>query len=475
MEDDRTEPAGNRPWATLGVAATAVFMAFLDVTVVNIVFPDLRRSFDEDSLADLSWVLNAYNVVFAALLVPGGRLADRFGRRRTYLFGLWTFVAASALAAVAPTAWTLVAARVLQAAGAAIMIPTSLALVLPKFPASMRATATGLWGGSAGVAAAAGPSLGGVLAEVADWRWVFILNVPVGLATIVATHRIVRRDEAVGGTAIPDPIGTMQLAIGTAALALGIVKGPDWSWGDTRILVSFTAATVLLALFVRRCLREPEPVIEPALFRVRSFATANVATFVFSSAFYAVLLSVVLFMTGVWKYSFLEAGFALTVAPATAAITAGLGGRLADRFGAWPVAAPGAAIFAVGCVLYAVMLEPEPDFLGAYAPAAILTGGGVGLTFASLTSAAVTDLPESRFATGTAVVSTTRQLGAVLGVSALIAILQAADPGDALHAYDIAWTMMAAAGVAAAVVGLAALIRGLGREARAPLERRVRA
>src|SRR4051794_17681832 len=171
-----------RRWKVLIVTAVAVFIGFLDVTVVNVAFPDIERSFHGDSVAGLSWILNAYNIVFAALLVPAGRIADLVGRRPLFFVGLGTFLAASALCAAAPTLGVLVGARVVQAAGAAVLVPTSLGLLLPEFPLEMRATATALWGATGAIAAAAGPSIGGVLVDATNWRWVFLINIPIGLA-----------------------------------------------------------------------------------------------------------------------------------------------------------------------------------------------------------------------------------------------------------------------------------------------------
>ena len=209
-----------RKWKVLLVTAVAVFMGFLDVSIVNVAFPDIARSFSGTSQATLSWVLNAYNVVFAALLVPAGRAADLVGRRRMFFIGLGVFLAASALCAAAPSAGALIAARVLQAVGAAILIPTSLGLLLPEFPAAQRATATSIWAATGAVAAATGPSLGGVLVEAADWRWVFLINLPIGLIALIPARRLLReyKDESHG--AIPDLAGAALLMAGVGLIAL---------------------------------------------------------------------------------------------------------------------------------------------------------------------------------------------------------------------------------------------------------------
>src|SRR5688500_11211357 len=224
-----------RRWKVLIVTAVAVFMGFLDVTIVNVAFPDIESTFGGASRADLSWILNAYNIVFAALLVPAGRLADLVGRRRMFMIGVSAFVAASVLCGIAPSPELLVGARVLQAAAGAILVPTSLALLLPEFAPEKRATAVAIWGATGAVAAALGPSLGGVLVEEAGWRWVFFLNVPIGLLALVPARRLLRETRDPAG-ALPDVLGTALLVAGVGTLALGIVKGPEWGWDSVRVL-----------------------------------------------------------------------------------------------------------------------------------------------------------------------------------------------------------------------------------------------
>jgi EmrB/QacA subfamily drug resistance transporter len=425
------------------------------VTIVNVAFPDIERDFAGASRADLSWVLNAYNIVFAALLVPAGRLADLLGRRRLFLAGVVGFVAASMLCGLAPSAGWLVAARVVQAVAGAILVPTSLALLLPEFPPERRATAVAIWGATGAVAAALGPALGGLLVDGLGWRWVFFLNVPIGLAALVPARRLLREARDPGGV-VPDALGTALLVVGVAALALAIVKGADWGWSSARVLGAFAAAAVLLPAVVLRSARHRAPVIELGLFRVRSFSVSIAGMFVFSTAFYALLLSNVLFLTGVWGYSILEAGFAVTPGPLMAALTAPFAGRLSDRFGQRVVALPGALFFAAGCSLFAAGMDVTPDYAAEYLIPTMLTGAGVGFSFASWGSAAVAQLPAARFATGSAVLACVRQVGAVLGIAALVATLDAAPVTDPVSGFVDAWTMMAVSGgvVAALAIGL---------------------
>jgi EmrB/QacA subfamily drug resistance transporter len=456
-----------RRWKVLAVTAVAVFMSFLDVTIVNVAFPDIQRDFAEATRADLSWVLNAYNIVFAALLVPAGRIADLVGRRRMFLIGVVAFLATSLLCGLAPSAELLVGARVLQAAAGAILVPTSLALLLPEFPLEKRATAVAIWGATGAVAAALGPSLGGVLVDAAGWRWVFFLNVPIGLLALVPARRVLRETRNADAV-LPDALGSALMVAGVGALALGIVKGSDWGWGSAAVLGSLGAATLLLPAVVLRSARHRAPVIELGLFRARSFAVANVGMLVFSSAFYALLLANVLFLTQIWGYSILEAGFAVTPGPLMAALTAPIAGRLADRFGQRVVALPGALLFAAGCTLFATGVGAPPSYVSEYLGPTMLTGAGVGFSFAAWGSAAVAELPGTQFATGSAVLACLRQIGAVLGIAVLVAVLDAAPVHDPLSRFTAAWTLMAVA--AGAVAALALALGRLGVGAAAPAE-----
>ena len=292
-----------RRWKVLIVAAVAVFMGFLDVTIVNVAFADLQRDFSDAARADLSWVLNAYNIVFAALLVPAGRLADIVGRKRMFMVGIGVFLLASVLCGIAGSVETLVAARVLQAAGGAILVPTSLALILPEFPGSQRATAIAIWTATGAIAAAIGPSLGGVLVEEGGWRWAFFVNLPIGLLALVPARRLLTEARDPDARTLPDALGSVVLVAAVGLLALGIVQGPDWGWGSTRVIAAIAAGALLLPLVVLRSARHPAPVIEPALFRIRSFAVANAGMGLFSFAFYAVILANILFLTEIWGWS----------------------------------------------------------------------------------------------------------------------------------------------------------------------------
>src|SRR4051794_27132488 len=441
-----------RRWQVLLVTSVAVFMSFLDVTIVNIAFPDIRASFPESSLSQLSWILNAYSIVFAAALVPAGRLADRFGRRRFFFLGTFVFLGASVACGAAGSVDVLIGARAVQALGGAMLVPASLGLLLPEFPLERRATATALWGATGAVAAATGPSLGGVLVQWTDWRLVFFVNLLIGAAVLVPARRLLRETRDPDRGAVPDALGVVLLAGGVGALALAIVQAPDWGWGSDRAIAAFAVAAAALAGFVWRSATHPHPVVELELFRVRSFAAACLGVGIFSLGFYALLLSGILFLTGVWHYSILKAGFAVTPGPLMAATASAAAGRIADRYGQRVVAAPGGLVFALGCLVLVAGVDATPAYLTAYLPATLLTGTGVGLSFAGFSSAAVAELPPARFATGSAIASCFRQIGAVLGIAVLIAVL---GPAPGLPDFNTAWSLMAATGTTAALVALA--------------------
>lgn len=431
----------------LAVSSLAAFLAFLDVTIVNIAFPAITAAFPTTSAADLSWIFTAYNVTFAALLVPAGRLADLLGRRRAFLTGLALFGIASAACAAAPTVGLLVAARTVQAVAAALLAPSSLALLLPAFPPERRGFAVGTWGAMGGIAAATGPALGGLLVDGLGWRAVFLVNLPVVVITLVAGALVMTESRDLTSR-LPDLLGVVLLGGGVALLAWGIVGG-ETSWTAPATLARVVGGLALLVLFAWRSGRVADPLVEPALFRVRAFRASILGYLVFSAAFYALLLANVLYLTGVWHYSVLLAGLAVTPGPLMAATGSALGGRLTDRFGARAVIVPGALLFAAGCALFATGIGPDPAYLTHFLPATLLTGAGVGGVFSGLGVAAVAALPPNRYATGSAVGTCARQIGAVFGISALLSGLAA---GAHFHT---AWTLMVIAACATAAAGFA--------------------
>ncbi|MFC8516438.1 DHA2 family efflux MFS transporter permease subunit [Streptomyces sp. NPDC057257] len=457
----RAEPtAAHNPRAVLTVLSLAAFMASLDTFVVNVAFDAIGTSFSGSSIANLSWVLNGYAIVFAALLVPLGRLADRIGRKRMFLQGLGLFTAASVACAVAPGLWWLVVFRLLQAAGAAAITPTSLGLLLAAVPAGKRLGYVRIWTTVAGIAAAGGPVIGGLLVT-ASWRWVFLINLPVGIVAFVAARRVVpdSRDTAV--TRIPDGLGAGLLTVGVGALALAIVKGGDWGWGSEDTIAVFVLAVAALAGFVWRAEHHPVPVVDPALYRVRTFAAANLAMLAFSLGLAGYLLMVVLWLQNVWHWSTIATGFGVAPGPAMVPLVAVLTQRLAHRVQAGALAAVGSVLFAVAAVVNLLLLGPHGTrYASELLPGQLIAGLGIGLTLPTLLAAATAGLPPHRASTGSGVINMTRQIGFVLGVSIVVAILGApASYAAAHHAFQHGWWTIAAAELVAAVSCLGLLRR----------------
>ncbi|HEX9063615.1 MAG TPA: MFS transporter, partial [Streptosporangiaceae bacterium] len=273
----RPHPAASRTGAIVAVLALAVFMSSLDLFIVNLAFPYIGRQYPGTTLGSLSWVLNAYTIVFAAVLVPAGRWADRIGRRRVFLLGLAGFVAGSLLCGLAPGVPALIAARVVQAAGAGLMVPASLSLLLASVPAARRAAAIGTWSAFGALGAALGPVIGGLLVQ-ADWRWVFWINLPVGLAAILLALRVVPESRDEHANRRPDVAGAILLAAAVGLVALALVKAPGWGWGSARFLGTLAAAIAAGTAMVLRSRVHHSPVIELGLLRSRMFSGSFAAS-----------------------------------------------------------------------------------------------------------------------------------------------------------------------------------------------------
>lgn len=441
-----------RKWLVTIIVCSGVFMAALDLFIVNIAFPSIERDYAGSSLGSLSWIVSGYSIVFAALLVPAGRWADAFGRKRAFALGLMVFVLASAACALAPSVQLLVAARVVQAAGAALMVPTSLGLILPEFEPIERPAAIGIWAATGAIAAAAGPPLGGLLVQL-DWRWVFLVNVPVGLAALLATRRVLteRRER---NPVAPDVPGAIAFAVAIGALVLAIVQGQDWGWGSAGVIGLAALAVVLLAGIWWRSNRHPSPLIDPQLFRVRTFSLAVGASVLFFAGFAAMLLNGVLFLTTIWHESVLSAGLMLFPGPFMAAAFSVPSARLAARVGYRVPGIAGASLFLVGSLWWITQTHGAPAYVYQYLPAMAISGAGVGLVLPTLTGAGAASLPPERFATGAAVLTMGRQVGSALGIALLVAVLGA---GSATLAdFHAAW-LISALGAVSTGVAFAAL------------------
>lgn len=441
-------------WKILGLTNLAVFAASLDATVLFVAFPSIQGTFSDVSTAQLSWVLNAYTVVFAALLVPAGRLADRVGQRKVFLSGVATFTVASMLCGMAPSPDLLIAARSLQAIGGAMLIPASLALILVAFPKSKRSTAVSLWGAVGALAAVVGPSLGAAIVQTGGWRWAFFLNLPIGAAAIMLGSRLLFESRNPDATDVPDVIGVLLSIAGVGLTALGIVQSEEWGWNDNRTIGALVVGVALLTVFLSRSARVKSPALDLKLFNDPNYRFANLATLVFGVAFNAMFLGLVLFLTQAWGYSTLRAGLAITPGPLMVVFVAPLAGRIADVRGHRILIVPGGLVFALGGLLLYARAQATPSFFDTWLPAAILIGVGVGLSLPALSSSAVYNLPPNRFAIGSAVNQAIRQLGAVLGVALVIALLGRPSPSQVLSAFDRIFALLIVCGLLTSLISM---------------------
>jgi NTE family protein len=359
---------------------------------------------------------------------------------------------------VAPSVPLLVTGRVFQGVGAALLVPSSLGLLLAASLPVTRAQTVALWGGAAALAVALGPSLGGVLISAAGWRSAFYINLPVAAVAWLAGRRWVPPDPQPARFVGGDYGGVVLISLAIAGLVLAISEGPDWGWADWRVVAATTVAVGSGGAFIRHCRRHPEPVVDLQLFRARSFTVANAATVTYGIGFFAMLLGSVLFLTEIWHYSTLRAGVAISPAPLLVALLSGPAGRLAARIGFRPVIATGSLVFALGMGWYAAASGSRPAYVTVWLPGLLLVGIGIGLAFPVLGAAAASSLPAERFAVGSAVNQTCRQFGGALGVAVLVALLGKHTTGPAaVSAFGHLWILSAT--MAALTGALSLLLR----------------
>ncbi len=439
---------------TLTIASLATLATFLDTTILYVAFPDITATFTSTSATELSWVLNAYTIVFAALLIPAGKLADRVGHRRVFLAGSAAFTVASMACGLAPTAGVLIVFRIVQAAGAAALIPSSLALVMHAFPRDQIPRAVAIWGAAGAVAGALGPTLGAAIVEGLGWRWAFFLNLPVGVFTVVAGARTLR-ESSDPATRVPSIVGVALVAGSASLLSYGVVESHRFGWLSGRTALVVGAGLVALAVFVAHQRRTVAPALDLDLFAIPNFTWGNLAMLAFGIAFSAMFFGSILFLTEVWHWSILEAGFGVAPGPALVAFVAPRAGTLAGRIGQRPILVAGGILYALGGLYRAVQLGPEVDYLRDYLPSMLLTGLGVGCCFPQLSSVVAQALPANRIGIGGAALQAIRQFGGTFGVALTIAFLGApASTADAMAGFDRIWWLIVAGGLTTTVLAL---------------------
>jgi EmrB/QacA subfamily drug resistance transporter len=412
----------NRKWWTLGAMCLALFMIMLDNTVVNVALPSIQRDLDT-SISGLEWIVNGYTLSFAVLLVIGGRLGDIFGRRKMFVLGVVIFTLSSVTAGFAVDNFSLVASRVVQGAGAALMMPGTLSIITDAFPPSERGKAIGTWAGVSAVALAIGPVLGGFLTEHVDWRAIFFINVPVGALAILAATFAVResRDTTVGRRV--DVLGVTVLTVSLTALVLALIEGNTWGWESTAIISLIAGSVVAFILFVVVERRVRAPIIEFALFNSRNFIGAVTVAFIISFAMLGVFFFFALYMQNILGYSPLEAGVRFLPTTLVIMVLAPLAGRLADRIGPrWPMVL-GMTLISVSLYLLST-IEVGTTF-SHILPGFMLLGAGIGMTMSPMSTAAMNSVATAKAGVASGVLSMFRMVGGTFGIAALGALFQA--------------------------------------------------
>jgi EmrB/QacA subfamily drug resistance transporter len=456
--------AGPRRGWTLALASLGAFMSALDVVVVSTALPTLRTQFGA-SLPDLEWTINAYSLTFGCLMLTGAALGDRFGRRRMYAAGLLVFVLGSALAALAPSAGLLIAARVVQGAGGAVLVPLTLTLISDAFPVEQRGTAIGIWGGITGLGVAAGPVVGGAIVQGISWHWIFWLNVPVGLA--VAALSMVRLRESRGPRPQLDIVGLILAGTGLFALTWAPVRAPDYGWASAQVIGSLAAGVVLMAGFVAWERRARYPMLPLGYFRRRAFSTANtVVFFQFVSLIGSLFFITQLFQIGL-GYSPLAAGLRILVWMATPMLVAPVAGALADRIGNRPFMLAGLVLQASGLGWLAAVTRPGVSYGTLVAPL-IMAGVGISMCFPTVANAVTSSVPPQDVGVAAGTNNALNALGGVFGVAILAAVFAAhgsyASPSSFVAGFRPAeWVAAATAGVGIIGAALAPSKRQLAR------------
>jgi len=411
------------PWPVFWVASVAAFLVSLDSTMLYAAFGALRAGFPGATAADLSWVLNAYTVVYAAMLIPAGGLADAHGRKRVFMVGVTVFIAASAACGLAGSVPWLVAARVLQAVGAALLTPASLSIVLAAFAQNKRALTVSLWGAVGGFAAAVGPSLGSFVVQTIGWPWAFFINLPIGAISLWCGAYLL--DESARATVRRkvDAVGMALLIVAVGAITLAIVEAESPAWTRERLAAALSTGVIALVAFITWAARVREPLVDLHLFRHRTYSAVNAATLTFGIAFAMMFFTFFFYMANVWHYSQALAGLAIVPGPLTVIPVAIVSGRLAGRIGHRPFLVGGALLYAAAGAWLLFVPGTEPSYLTHWLPGLFLTGASVGLVMPSLSGAAVSQLPAAHYAVGSAVNQATRQIGAVIGVALTVLLL----------------------------------------------------
>jgi EmrB/QacA subfamily drug resistance transporter len=430
-----------RPKVALVTASLAMLLISFNATATNVAFPSIERDFPSYSLSTLSWVVSAFNITQTTMMLVAGRLADRRGRRTIFLWGMAVMAVGSLLTGIAPTVPLLIAARVMQAVGAAMVLPTSLAAVLPEFPIERHGTVVSVWAGVGVFGSTAAPSAAAVVVELSGWRAIFLAVVPVAVLAGFVGRRVLSDSRA---DTEPGPLDVLGAVVGTVALgsfALGIVQAPRWGWGSPATLGSLALAAVLFPAFVFRCRSHDEPLLNLDLFSERGFTVSTLASGFLAVSTTATWLLYPLFMANVWGYSTFEIGAAITPGPAVMVFVNMWSGRHADIHGYARVMSVGSFLPCIGTLWLALFFQPGFSYVFGFLPATVLIGTGMGMAMGPMNSAALRDIPHAALGEANAAYNTVRSLGASLGVAFAVAILGDLDRPDLPAAFQRAMFM----------------------------------
>lgn len=428
---------------------------YLDTSILFVAFPDISRDFGDASASTLSWVLNAYTIAFAALLVPAGKLADRLGHRRAFLLGSVIFTIASLMCGFAPNVAFLIVSRILQGVGAAVLVPASLALVMAAFPRERLPFVVAIWGAIGAASAALGPSLGALIVDSFGWRWAFYINLPIGIVTVAAGVRFLAesRDPNVR---IPSLTGVVLIAASAGLLIYGLVESDAVGWASAQTLLVMLAGLVLLGLFVVSQKRTEAPTLDLELFSLNNFRWGNIAMFAYNLSFTAMFFGMILFLVDVWDWSILKAGVGVAPGPAVAALLAPRLGKQATVVGQRPLVIAGGLIAASSGLYRLLLLDDSVDYWLDFFPPLMIAAMSIGLVFPQVTSAAVQSLPANRTGVGGAVTQAVRQFAGSFGVAITIALLTAArGRSDLLSGFNQLWSLVIVGGLLTAACGTA--------------------
>jgi len=416
--------ARTNPWLVLLVLTTGFFMIMLDTTIVNVAIPAMSTGLNT-TLDQILWVLNAYVMVYAVLLITAGRLGDLYGQRSLFAIGLFVFTVASALCGLSQNPAELIAARVLQGVGGALLTPQTLAILTSIFPPERRGTAFGVWGGVAGLATLAGPTVGGAIITYVDWRWIFY--VPIGIASLIATFLVIP-DLRPGRRHGWDVVGIVVATAGLFAIVFGLIEGERYNWGQIEsssitIPEVIGLGVALMVLFVVWERFQTEPLVPLSLFADRNFAVANWIAAAISFGMLSMFLPFTIYLQSARGFSALVAGLTLAPMSLTSMFTAPFAGRMADRIGGKYILMTGIFLFTIGMASLAFVAGPESTWINFVVPA-VVAGLGIGMTFAPMTTVAMRNISPRVAGSASAVLNTIRQLGAAIGSAVIGALLQ---------------------------------------------------